>query len=251
MGKLDSSKTRVVPVFDELRRRDPLGEMWLERLLSLPTGVASRASRTATPPIRESRWGEEKSLHPPMSLLRWMIDHPNQLTKPADFEKRSQTTQEKRSALLNGDPATREEALRLLEGASAPTSVWYVLEGHTRPDAFLATDDALIVVEGKRTERGATTTTTWLADRSQMLRHLDCAWDIREGRRVYGFYVVEAEDGVAVPSKWWDEVAETVAERTRKASPPHRSPETQETIADGFLGVCTWQHVCREFDIEL
>lgn len=37
MGKNDSSKTRVVPVFSELRDQDPTGKAWLSKLLALPT----------------------------------------------------------------------------------------------------------------------------------------------------------------------------------------------------------------------
>ena len=32
MGKYDSSKTRVVPVFDRLVEKDPTGAAWLPRL---------------------------------------------------------------------------------------------------------------------------------------------------------------------------------------------------------------------------
>lgn len=39
---------------------------------------------------------------------------------------------------------------------------WHVLEGPTYPDVFVETRDALVVVEGKRTEAGPTTSTSGL-----------------------------------------------------------------------------------------
>ena len=38
MGKRDSSKTRVVPVFDQLHAKDGSGRSWLGKLMALPVG---------------------------------------------------------------------------------------------------------------------------------------------------------------------------------------------------------------------
>jgi hypothetical protein len=58
----------------------------------------------------------------------------------------------------------------------------------------IETPDALIVIEGKRTESGATIDTTWLTGRHQIWRHIDAAWEIRGRRQVFGFFIVEGED---------------------------------------------------------
>src|SRR4029077_17960689 len=104
----------------------------------------------------------------------------------------SPSTKAKRKSLVARDAATIDEALRLL--ATAPTlGKWYVLEGRSQPDACLETDTILLVIEGKRTERKATAVTTWMPRRSQMLRHMDAAWDIRRGKRVLGLMIVEGQ----------------------------------------------------------
>ena len=79
MGRLDSSKTRVAPVFDRLFDCDPTGAVWLDRLIR----VGSRASEVDLPsPVGElvpghpRTWGEnEWPLSPPLGLLEWLIQN--------------------------------------------------------------------------------------------------------------------------------------------------------------------------------
>jgi hypothetical protein len=49
------------------------------------------------------------------------------------------------------------------------------------------------------------TITTWMPQCSQMLRHMDGAWEIREGKRVLGIMIVEgsAETGTLEPDNYW------------------------------------------------
>ena len=70
-GTFDSSKTRVTPVFDQLRlRRDD----WVRQLLSLPQHGAGRAVGQADLTFLGGAWGgEERALFPPVSLLSWLI----------------------------------------------------------------------------------------------------------------------------------------------------------------------------------
>ena len=81
------------------------------------------------------------------------------------------------------DPPTIAGSIRLLKTRSRP-GVWYVLEGKSAPDVFFESTKALVVIEGKRTERKALSQTSWMPKRSQMLRHLDAAWEIRDAKRV-------------------------------------------------------------------
>jgi hypothetical protein len=127
-----------------------------------------------------------------------------------------------------------------------------VLEGPSQPDVFLDTDDAIVVIEGKRSEPDLATSTAWMPVRHQMLRHLDAAWEHRQGRRIYGLFIVEAEEGAASvePSSAWHQAVEaTITEEVLKGSLPHRSPEERSQIASALLGVTTWQAVCDEFQI--
>jgi hypothetical protein len=142
------------------------------------------------------------------------------------------------------------EALALLQTRPSGQA-WHILEGHTYPDVFLATPDALVVIEGKRTEAGPTTSTTWMPVRHQMLRHMDAASEIRGDRRVYGFFIVEAaRESNAVPAHWVQAAEDTLAPAAVSGSLPHRSPAEREDIVQGFLGVTTWQAVCGTFGLD-
>src|SRR6266545_2866910 len=77
MGKQDSSKTRVAPVFDQLLAADPTGQSWLNRLLSL----GSRTDIVATVPKGQALidghgrlWGTgEASIPAPPALLEHLV----------------------------------------------------------------------------------------------------------------------------------------------------------------------------------
>ena len=86
--------------------------------------------------------------------------------------------------------------------------------------------------------------------RHQMFRHLDCAWEIRGNKRVLGMLIVEGSgDDETVPDYWRDYSERLVSAEVVASSLPHRGPAEQRAIAGSFVGVTTWQRVCREFDI--
>ena len=250
MGRYDSSRTRVAPVLDALMDRDSSGETWLLPLLRLGSRSAGRLNGVTTGALLPGHprwWGKkERRLHPPKTLLRWLVA--NASAPGSDAVWGGPVTRVKRERLVARDPGTIEEALRLLETV-APSRVWYVLEGRSQPDACLETETLLVVIEGKRTERKATTVTTWMPCRSQMLRHMDAAWDIRGSKRVLGLMIVEGSGGASAitPTEHWlKQVNEQVLARTLIDSLPHRSPDDRDRIANGFLGVTTWQNVCAQ-----
>jgi len=250
MGKFDSSKTRVQPVFDQLYDRDSTGRTWLPRLLRL----TSCANKVSLPlecdfTIRESRWGDrEKKLEPPVALLSWLIRHPEMLAQREAARDPAMPPQ--RRELLDGSESRMMEALELLRN-NPRGERWHVFEGETQPDVFIATPSLVVVIEGKRTEREPTTGTTWILVRHQILRHLDCAWEIRGKRQVIGFFIVQGEDGSEeVPSNWKEFIKNTLCEESLRASLPHRGPEEQSGIAGCFAGATTWERVCREFSID-
>lgn len=243
-GTRDSSKTRVVPVFDQLWKRDPTGRSWLPRLLSLPAhGTASTAPANVGV-LRERNWGpDERGLCPPVSLLSWLIRH---LEQPSGGQ--TEPIDRRRIDLMGRDPATIQQALSLLR-AGASERKWYVFEGVTFPDVFLATDDLVVVVDGKRTEAGPTTATKWMPVRHQMLRHLDCAYEIIGHRQLLGFFIVEGDPAGQVPQPWVDACKATTSSEVLQRSLPHRSEEERLAIANCFLGATTWQRVCSELGL--
>jgi hypothetical protein len=157
-----------------------------------------------------------------------------------------------RRRVVDRDAETLAAALQSLQERRPSARAWYVLEGPSQPDVYLDSADAVIVVEGKRTETAPITSTAWMRVRHQMLRHLDAAWEYRQGRRIYGLYIVEAEKGTTSvePSSAWQEAVElTISDEVLKGSLPHRSSDEQLQIASALLGVTTWQAVCDEFQI--
>jgi hypothetical protein len=151
--------------------------------------------------------------------------------------------------LGRGDPETVELALGALRSSNTPKG-WHLLEGPTYPDALLETRDALVVIEGKRTESGPTVDTTWLTGRHQIWRHIDAAWEIRGRRQVFGFFLVEGTTRGDVPEVWQRAFADALAPSSLASSFPHRSAAESAAIASCFVGGTTWQRVCSAFGIE-
>jgi hypothetical protein len=248
-GRFNSSKTRVAPVFAALRMATQEDPQWIKRLLDLVVGGSTGSGQWRNQDLRVieiHHEPEERALRPPVALLSWLIRHFKGAA--AKLTGNDDTSTERRK-LLDGDADTISRALgRLREGAV--DRGWHVLEGHTYPDVYVVTTDAVIVIEGKRTEAGATTSTSWMAGRNQMLRHIDAAWEIRGHRSVYGFFVVEGEDGTGVPAKWVHASVNTISSDSLRNSLPHRSVEEQAQIASCFLGATTWQAIVSGFGLD-
>ncbi len=254
MGIYDSSKTRVQPVFDQLRAADGTGRSWLSRLLTLPRredGFVWSQESEQLGPLLVAEWcPREHQLQPPKALLRWLIEHPRR-DPPESLG--GPVSAQQRQRLLQGDPAARERALALLDQKQTGKE-WHIFEGATSVDAYLETAELIVLIEGKRTEPGPTTHTTWMPCRDQMLRNLDDAWDERGSRQLVAFYIVEGQQpsgaAVAVPPNWQKAVTETVSASVLEASLPHRTPEERSAIANVFLGATTWQAVCAALEID-
>lgn len=253
MGDRNSTHTRVQPVFSFLDERDPSGASWLSRLLELPV-EGTRPTSHDVGPIRKAQWGEDEAQLPaPKALLRWLLEHPLE-NPPLNLGTSSAGTQHLRRRLFDRDPKALGEALAFIERRERPSKGWCVFEGATRPDVFIETDDFIVVIEGKRTEAAPTRHTRWMPGRDQMLRHMDCAFEIADGKPVYGMYIVEgAQDGdpdTREPAPVWMEAARsTLSDEVLQASLPHRTAEERTAIASGFLGVTTWQRVCTALEI--
>lgn len=254
MGLHDSSRTRVTPVFDALLARDPTGQLWLPTLLSLPErpGITHAPDPIATRLLIDWAWGKrERALPPPRSLLRWLV---TEAALPPDAIAKSKgATREKREALNRRHPTTVAEALTLLGQRTLPTQAWYILEGASKPDVYLATSELLVVIEGKRTEPAPTLDTEWMPVRHQMLRHLDAAWEqLQAGQRLAGFFIVESEEGAAghsIPQRWREAAGTTLLPEVLVGSLPHRTPIERQRIAAAFLGVTTWQRICAALNL--
>lgn len=248
-GARDSSKTRVKPVFDFLWAQR---ELWVRRLLELPRGGCpdARIADGDLSPLEGFWEPTEKQLNPPVSLLSWMIRNAGSL-RPARDAGRGDPADDRRQRLRAGEPAVVEEAIRLLRSEARPKG-WHIFEGPTSPDVFLVTPEALIVVEGKRTEPGPTTYTTWLEGRHQIWRHIDAAWEVRGRRAVYGFFIVEGDSSGErhrLPEVWSEACLNCLTDAALETSFPHRSEAEARAISRCFPGATTWQGVCETFGI--
>ncbi len=251
----DSSRTRVAPVFHALGEKHGNDGGWVRTLLDLAAMDDQRPwhlqDLTVLERHHQSVPGDpraERGLAPPRSLLRWLVTG---FTRPKNGKFGEGDVGRFRKELAEKNPERVEEALALLaDGKVLPDRAWYVLEGYTSPDVLLVTPDALIVVEGKRTEPGPTTSTTWMAGRHQMIRHVDAAWEIRGARSVYGLFVVEAEPGtVEVPAVWRAAATDSRGAVAIANSLPHRSVDDREGISRAMVGVTTWQRVVSAFGL--
>ena len=248
MGIYNSSVTRVRPVFGELKRRN---DDWVRRLVALPSfgHPSSLVDSNLDLAVRQIMFDpQERALQPPKSLLRWLVQNVEDWSGHALTQ--SGSARDLRQRLIRRDPEAIAKALSLLD-RGPPKEGWLILEGASYPDVFIETEDALIVIEGKRTEPGPTTSTTWMPIRHQMLRHIDDAWEVRgDKKQLYGFFIVEGEpDDMDIPPNWVAAAKACITEEALNGSLPHRSPSERTAIAKCFLGVTTWQAVCHHFDI--
>jgi len=256
MGLHDSSKTRVAPIFDRLIVRDPTGATWLQALLELPERPDGHTPPlpTAIGPLVDVAWhgrGAGERLEPPAALLRLLVEKPLVKAPPTDFGTRDKHKREMRRKLFARDPRTVQDALTALAQRGFVEHEWYVFEGRTAVDAYLATPELVVLVEGKRTEPSPTTRTQWMPVRHQLLRNLDAMWDLRDARRLIAFFIVEGKspDPLSVPPRWTGFASETVSEAALRASLPHRSADEMGSIEACFAGVTTWQAVCERLQI--
>ena len=248
MGIYNSSVTRVRPVFGELTRRK---EDWVRRLVALPSfGHPNALVENSLDLTVHKIWFDplERALQAPRPLLQWLVQNTEDWSGHALAQ--SGSARDLREGLIRRDPEVIAKALSLLD-RGPPKEGWVILEGPSHPDVFIETKDALIVIEGKRTEPGPTTSTTWMPIRHQMLRHIDAAWEIRgDKKHLYGFFIVEGDsDEMAVPPNWVAAAKGSISEEALNRSLPHRSPSERAALAECFLGVTTWQAVCNCFDI--
>jgi hypothetical protein len=241
-------RRRVAPVFDALLDRDATGADWLEGLLKLPQRYDGTTAEPVQSPgmLVEHRWegargGGEMRLDPPVELLRWLIEHPPAAlgNLPASPGEPSDTYR-RRQELAAGDPAARDDALQALAASSGHRRGWFVFEGPTSVDVYLATPNVIAVIEGKRTEASPTTKTEWMPVRHQLLRNIDAALEIAGERRVVGAFIIGATRDPAVPAEWQTATDATISPSALLESLPHRSEDERQQIADGYLGVTTW-----------
>lgn len=250
MGKFDSTKTRVTPVFDRLLMTDRNGETWLKKLLRLPNMSKSEFSQSNFYPgkIENCFYGnDEIKLEAPESLLIWLVQ--NLRLPEGGMPRASKETERKRFDLIKKNNERIKQAIRLIKKNPKVSKKWFILEGKSQPDVYIETEKLIVVIEGKRTERKSTTSTQWMDVRHQMLRHIDAAWELKGSRDLYGFFIVESNELEENFNKWIEYSETTINDYVLEKSLPHRSEKQRKSISEAFLGVTSWSRVCNELNI--
>ena len=257
MGKFNSSLNRVQPVFKALYKRDPSGASWLQPLLRMvkregyprPLKIAADLGDLTEDPQFEF------PVDPPKLYLRWLVKNPNGLRSPppAMWKKWSKHTQEMRQALLEGDEDIQIKALSELEKCSSlPKASWWRFEGVTYVDCALLTNSAVIFVEGKWTEVGASKEVLWYDKRDQVLRNLDCAvtYAKQKGLQHYFVIMVIEKDLVEKDPARRNEIDAVMSPEIIKGSLPHLTDEERKGILSHYLGTTSWEEIVERFGLK-
>ena len=152
----DAVQTQVVSLIEPLVARDPGGRSWLPRLLAAFPGAPARLAELVDDPgwlevplAVKTETGMLGAFSYPSAasreLLRWYIDHPAQLTRPASDRDASPETRVLRRALLDDDPPgsrgrAQDRARDLLRSGTPRAPTWWRFEEPGRLDCVLLTE---------------------------------------------------------------------------------------------------------------
>jgi hypothetical protein len=237
--------TPLEPFFTTLFVRDAAGGSWLSALLAAtPHGVQRLGECVQTPGWLQTQLAVrtasgrlgcfEYPAVAPRRLLRWFIDHPERLVWPADADDgASAETMLLRRALINDDPPgvqarAQDRARDLLPRSSGLTPAWWRFEDVSTLDCVLITERMVVTVQATRTREPAT---PWYPNRSQLVRNLEAARHLADGKRFAT--LVLSHRPVA-------EVSDEHLERTLPEAAPHLDELERGELHDAYLGNLTW-----------
>ncbi len=245
-----SMLTRVQPFFGALFSRDASGRSWLAQLLrATPIGSRRLGPLTDGPGYLLTSLAVrgasgrlacfEYPTAPPRDLLLWLIEHPGELTWPADAAH-SAETERLRHALIDDHPSgmrarAQERARERARTASPFATDWWRFETVSLLDCVLITDKLVITVEGRRTEPPGPAT-PWYPQRSRLVRDIEAAGQIAQGR-AWGSVLI-SDEPLSAGS------AEAVA-ASLPAGAPHLAPDERLEFESAYLGNITWRQACE------
>ena len=237
-GEKNSSRTRVYPTFVKLKYKIKDFIEWLNETqgCSIPTGNVDWDKAYVRFADKDGKG--EIALPPCASLLKWMIDnYGTDMLKEECGKRVSDATRELRNKLLRHDQDTVSLAYDLIN--MGRRRGWFALEGYSRPDVYIETNKFILVVEGKRSERTLTDSTTYFSKgRDQLIRHMDSALNVAGNKNVFGIIIYE--NGAQYPVLDMDLL---------DSSLPHRSVKEREMIKNHYLNPITWQDIGGKFGI--
>jgi hypothetical protein len=260
VGIRNSSLTRVRPFFKKLIKRDPTGQSWLPAVLALaPNRYSFKFEELLTNPgpLETIDLDRECRLKPPAAFLRWLIEHPEQMSWPKKgkerFSLRIQDWREKLMGITNwveeneeqiaekrsrNRKAAKQKALTKLakHGAAGSRRQWWAFEGWTSVDCLLPARNIRIYVEGKRTDVLAPST-NWYPSRNQLARNLESARDDAHGTPFACLVIAEQQ----LPANMDAVIASGL---------PHLAQPERQDLTRHFLGSITWRQAAEVTGID-
>jgi hypothetical protein len=241
MGKYNSSKTRVTPLFDHIGSD-------FKRLNDLFKLFNSNSPRFENGSVLELCYGKnEKKIPASKSMLIWMLNNIQELNKLPNYgaSNDKSKTYRKRELLFSGDSKTFEEAIEAVENSDKISgNNWYNFEGKTSPDIFIKTKDSIFIGEAKRTERKITTETLWLKNRDQLIRHIDSLLD--QEKDIYSFYILEGKTF----KKNYEESMKLYNDKSYfERNLKHRNEEEVNRAFQSFIGFIFWEDLANQFGV--
>ena len=239
-------QTTLEQFFTTLFTRDAAGGSWLAPLLAAtPHGTPRLGEYVQAPGWLQTQLAVRAASgrlgcfeHPavaPRTLLRWFIDHPERLVWPADADQgASAETRLLRRALINDDPPgaqarAQERARELLPRSSGLTPAWWRFEDMSTLDCVLITERMVVTVQATRTEEPAT---PWYPRRSQLVRNLEAARHLADGKRFASLVLSDR------PLR---DASDEHLERTLPEAAPHLDELERRELHDAYLGNLTWE----------
>lgn len=245
------SLTRVETFVDALLTRDPSGRVWLPALLeATPRGRAVLGELVEQPGgleialavhgVNGRRATFDYIVPPPRELLAWFIDHPSALVWPLDADLSAEAATLRR-ALMNDEPSgsrarAQDRARERLATAPPLLPDWWRFEDATRPDAVLATDRLVVLIEGAGPKPDLPP--SWYPPRSRLIRVGEAARQLAHGRRWATLVLDEGQpaDGVV-----GDEL---------ELGAPHLSVAERDELRDSYLGALTFEEAAAATDLD-
>jgi hypothetical protein len=186
----------------------------------------------------------EYRLAPSKSFLEWLIRNPGALNWPDNGkETYGNLAQSKREdwfgcqGEISQNEAIDEALDHLMQiGADSSFKKWWAFEGFTMMDCLLETDDFLLGIEGKRTDK-VSPATHWYPKRNQIIRNLEVLKE-KAGTKEYALLLM-SENG-----------KDPITDNDFDISLPHYSEQEIAEIKTHYFGAVSWRQACEAVGLD-
>jgi hypothetical protein len=250
-----TSGVTVETFFTTLIGRDQSGRSWLPALLAAtPNGGARLGDIAEDPGSLDAPLAVvgasgrlacfDHPATPPRRLLRWYVDHPEELSWPPDA-KLSAATMRLRRALLFDQPRgsqakAQERARELVDASPSRSPEWWKFEDTATLDCVLSTHRLVVTIVASEHETLGPAT-AWYTARSVLVRALEASQQLASGRHSTTLLLSD------VPMA---EGADDSLERSLPAASPHLTDAGRAELQTAYLGNVTWGQACDAAGLE-